>query len=80
MSDLGQPRLETRHGDRPPADGRDERSLAGLKGNAASGAPPGARQPLTPPTVIPSMKKRWAKRNSTTTGKTISVEAAMSRL
>jgi hypothetical protein len=80
MSDLGKPRLETRYGDRPPADGRDERSLAGLKGNAASGAPPGASQPLTPPTVIPSMKKRWAKRNSTTTGKTISVEAAMSRL
>jgi hypothetical protein len=55
-------------------------------------APPGDRgnkrfrighpigQPFTPPTVIPSMKKRWAKMNRMTTGRTMSVDAAISRL
>ena len=37
-------------------------------------------QPFTPPTVMPSMKKRWAKMNRITTGNTMSVEAAISRL
>ena len=38
------------------------------------------RQPLTPPTVMPSTKNRWAKRKMTTTGSTTSVAAAISRL
>jgi hypothetical protein len=37
-------------------------------------------QPLTPPTVIPSMKKRWKKTKRITTGTTTSVAAAISRL
>ena len=39
-----------------------------------------SRQPLTPPTVIPSTKNRWAKMKIRTTGRTTRVAAAISRL
>ena len=72
--------IKTRHGDRPATDRGHERGVAATIGESLSVAPRGARQPLTPTTVIPSTKKRWARRNNTITGKTISVEAAISRL
>jgi hypothetical protein len=78
-TDLREPRIQTGNRDVPAADRGNERSVA-ANGETLGVAPCGARQPLTPPTVIPSMKKRCAKRNNTITGSTISVEAAMSRL
>ena len=67
---LGDPLPEVLEGNAPPSDRGNERFRIGH--------PVG--QPFTPPTVIPSMKKRWAKMNRMTTGRTMSVDAAISRL
>ena len=67
-TDIGQARLEPRQRDRSPTDHRDDGGV-GARG-----------QPLTPPTVMPSTKNRWAKMKHRMIGRTTSVEAAISRL
>ena len=65
---LRDPALELSMGDRAAADDRHDARR------------PDLRQPFTPPTVIPSMKNRWKNTNIRMIGRTISVDAAISRL
>jgi hypothetical protein len=73
LLEAGQPNLASR-------DRGDDRIGDDRIGDDRLGDRHAVGQPLTPPTVIPSMKKRCATRKMMTTGRTISVEAAISRL
>ena len=67
-TDIRHPPVESRQRDRPAADdGHDGRVVD-------------HGQPLTPPTVMPSTKNRWAKMNTSTIGRTTRHDAAISRL
>ena len=67
-SDIGHPPVETGERDRPAADHGHDRRVAD------------DRQPLTPPTVMPSTKNRWAKMKTRMIGSTTRHDAAISRL
>ena len=67
-SDISHPPVETGERDRSAADhGHDRRVV-------------NDRQPLTPPTVMPSTKNRWAKMKTRMTGSTTRHDAAINRL
>ena len=74
-AEIGDPLLEARERDLASPDGGDDD-----RGDDRIGDGHAGDQPLTPPTVIPSMKKRCATRKMMTTGRTMSVDAAISRL